>query len=212
MKLILILFAFFLGSLPFGLYVARTFKGIDPREGGSRNTGATNVARLCGTKYGITVLALDLLKGFLPVVMAAQHGGWLFTSLVMLAAVFGHAYSPFLGWKGGKAVATSVGVFLGASFWIGLIASAACIGAVLLSGYVSMGSLTFAVMLPVLSLLSGNIELLPVSLIIMLLIFWKHRENIQRLSSGQEKPWRRSKYAEGEEKAWRTFDASDEDK
>lgn len=194
MKLILIVFAFFLGSLPFGLYIARTFKGIDPRQAGSRNTGATNVARLCGFKYGVVVLVLDLLKGFLPVLMATQHGGWFFVSLVMLAAVFGHAYSPFLDWRGGKAVATSVGVFLGASFWITLFAAAACIGAVLLSGFVSMGSLTFAVALPVLTILTGNLEFLPVAMIIMLLIFWKHRENIQRLASGEEKPWRKSKF------------------
>lgn len=199
MKLILIVFAFFLGSLPFGLYIARTFKGIDPRQAGSQNTGATNVARLCGFKYGVAVLVMDLLKGFFPVIMATQHGGWFFVSLVMLAAVFGHAYSPFLNWKGGKAVATSVGVFLGASFWITLLAAAACIAAILLSGFVSMGSLTFAVCLPVLSVLTGNVEYLPVALIIMLLIFWKHRENIQRLASGEEKPWRRSKYQDAEE-------------
>lgn len=199
MKLILIVFAFFLGSLPFGLYIARTFKGIDPRQAGSQNTGATNVARLCGFKYGVAVLVMDLLKGFFPVIMSTQHGGWLFVSLVMLAAVFGHAYSPFLQWKGGKAVATSVGVFLGASFWITLLAAAACIAAILLSGFVSMGSLTFAVCLPILSVLTGNVEYLPVALIIMLLIFWKHRENIQRLASGEEKPWRRSKYQDTEE-------------
>lgn len=196
MSIILILFAFFLGSLPFGLYIAKAFKNIDPREDGSRNTGATNVARLCGTTYGVIVLVLDVLKGAAPVLIASfWSDGWLLTTLVMLAAVFGHVYSPFLGWKGGKAVATTVGVFLAASFWTAFFSAGACLAVIFLSGYVSLGSLTFAVCLPVFALLTGNILLIPAALILMTLMFWRHRENIQRLARGEEKPWRIKKEA-----------------
>lgn len=194
MSIVLILFAFFIGSLPFGLYIAKTFRNIDPRKDGSCNTGATNVARLCGTRYGVAVLVLDVLKGMIPVLMAHIWGaGWLLLSIVMLGAVLGHVYSPFLNWKGGKAVATTIGVFVAASFWPAFFAVIACVTVIALSGYVSLGSLTFAVCLPLFSLLSGNIHLLPVALVLMVLMFWRHRENIQRLARGEEKPWRKKK-------------------
>lgn len=199
MSIVLILFAFFLGSVPFGLYVAKTFTNIDPRDDGSRNTGATNVARLCGLKYGIAVLVLDILKGAVPVWIASMwHEGWLLTSTVMLAAVLGHVYSPFLNWKGGKAVATTLGAFMAASFLTTLFSAIACLAVIFLSGYVSMGSLTFAVCLPVFALLTGDIHLIPVALVLMTLMFWRHKENIQRLARGEEKPWRKPKGQEQE--------------
>ncbi|WP_147821005.1 glycerol-3-phosphate 1-O-acyltransferase PlsY [Salidesulfovibrio onnuriiensis] len=195
MPIVLILFAFFLGSVPFGLYIAKTFKNIDPRDDGSRNTGATNVARLCGFKYGVVVLALDILKGAVPVWMASiWNDGWILTSLVMLAAVLGHVYSPFLNWKGGKAVATTLGAFMAAAFLPTLFSAVACLAVIFLSGFVSMGSLTFAVCLPVFSLLTGNVHLIPIAVVLMALMFWRHRENIQRLAKGEEKPWRKSKH------------------
>lgn len=194
MPIVLILFAFFLGSLPFGLYIAKTFKNIDPRESGSKNTGATNISRTCGMKLGLVVLALDLFKGAIPVWMGQIWGaGWVLTSVIMLAAVLGHVYSPFLNWKGGKAVATTIGVFMAASFWTTLFSAAACGAVIYLSGFVSMGSLTFAICLPIFSILTGNLQLLPVALILTALMFWRHRENIQRLAKGEEKPWRKSK-------------------
>lgn len=194
MSFLLIVFAFLFGALPFGLYIAKSVGNIDPREAGSKNTGATNVARLVGTKYGVIVLVLDLLKGFLPVLMAHILSDSAFLlSLVMLAAVAGHVYSPFLGWKGGKGVATTVGVFLAANFWIALLAGICCLAVIALSGYVSMGSLTLAVCLPLFSLLSGNFELLPVGLILMGLMFWRHKENIERLKNGEEKSWLKSR-------------------
>ncbi len=195
MSIVLILFAFFLGAVPFGLYIAKTFKNIDPRDDGSRNTGATNVARLCGTKYGVTVLVLDVLKGAVPVWIASiWSDSWLLTSAVMLAAVFGHVYSPFLNWKGGKGVATAVGVFLGASFWTTLLSGAVCLAVIFLSGFVSLGSMTIAVCFPLFALLTGNVHLVPAGLILMILMFWRHRENIQRLARHEEKPWRKKKH------------------
>lgn len=183
-------FAYVLGSIPFGLFIAKSGCGIDPRQDGSRNTGATNVARLCGMKCGIATLACDLLKGLLPVAFAASWvESGLALSLVALAAILGHVYSCFMGFKGGKAVATTVGAFLALSFWPALIAIILCLGMVWLTGHVSLGSLTFALSLPVLMLLSGNFAYIPVALAVMVLLFWRHRENIRRLARGEENPW-----------------------
>ncbi len=110
--------AFVLCSIPFGLFIAKSCANIDPREDGSRNTGATNVARLCGFKYGVATLVLDVGKGFVSVLMASA---WMDSdfglSIVVLAAILGHAFSCFMDFKGGKAVATTVGAFLAVSFW-----------------------------------------------------------------------------------------------
>jgi glycerol-3-phosphate acyltransferase PlsY len=193
---VLFLLAFGLGMVPFGLYVARLVKGIDPREAGSRNVGATNVARLCGAPWGVLTLALDLLKGFLPCALAPAETGWLALSLIGLAAILGHAYSPVLNFRGGKAVATTVGVFLALTPGV-LIVSAACTIAVIwLSGYVSMGSLTLALSLPFFCLISGNWSMLPLAVAVMLFLFWRHRENILRLDRGEEMPWLKGKKKE----------------
>ena len=109
--------AYFMGAAPWGLVIARCFCGIDPRTDGSRNTGATNVSRLCGFGWGVATLACDVLKGALPVWIALQAGlGAAGVTLVALCAVLGHVFSCFLGFKGGKAVATSIGVFLPLAF------------------------------------------------------------------------------------------------
>jgi len=191
--ILLILVAFGLGAVPFGLYVARFVKGIDPRDAGSKNIGATNVARLCGTQWGVLVLVLDIFKGYLPAAMAPDGTGWLALTLIGAASIAGHAYSPLLQFKGGKAVATTIGVFLALAPWAMFFAVVCCLGVIALSGYVSMGSLTLALALPVFSLLTGNIGMVPLSLCVMLFLFWRHRENILRLDRGEEMPWRRRK-------------------
>jgi len=182
--------AYILGSIPFGLVIAKSICNIDPRLDGSRNTGATNVARLCGTKYGIATLLLDISKGLVPVLMAsAWIESHMALSLVALAAILGHVFSCFMGFKGGKAVATTVGAFLALSP-IGTILSAAlCLGVVALSGHVSMGSLTLALALPVFMILTGNFGYVPVALIVMVILFWRHKDNIYRLARGEENPW-----------------------
>jgi glycerol-3-phosphate acyltransferase PlsY len=195
---LLFLVAFGLGMVPFGLYVARFVKGIDPRDAGSRNVGATNVARRCGTPWGVLTLALDLLKGFIPCALAVgAETGWLALSLIGLAAILGHAYSPMLNFRGGKAVATTVGVFL-ALAPVALILAAICtLGVIWLSGYVSVGSLTLALTLPFFCLLTGNIGMIPLALAVMLFLFWRHRENIWRVARGEVRPWRPGKAEEG---------------
>ncbi len=184
--------AYVAGSVPFGLLVATTFRGIDPRTGGSRNIGATNVARLCGTGFGVAVLALDIAKGFVPVILATtMSDSAVFQALTGLAAILGHMYSVFLRGSGGKAVATTVGVFLALAPWQLLVAAAACLGAVAWSGFVSLGSLTLVTALPVLLLLSGRFTQFLLALVVMAFVYWKHRENIARLARGEEKPWRK---------------------
>lgn len=194
---LLFLLAFGLGMVPFGLYVARFVKGIDPRDAGSKNVGATNVARLCGTPWGVLTLALDLFKGFLPAALAPAETGWVALSLIGLAAILGHAYSPLLNLRGGKAVATTVGVFLALAPGALIISAICTLLVIWLSGYVSVGSLTLALALPVFCLLTGNIGMIPLAVAVMLFLFWRHRENILRLDRGEEMPWRKGKCGEG---------------
>ncbi len=186
--------AFVLCSIPFGLFIAKSCANIDPRDDGSRNTGATNVARLCGFKYGVATLVLDVGKGFVSVLMASA---WMDSdfglSIVVLAAILGHAFSCFMDFKGGKAVATTVGAFLAVSFWGTFFSAAACLGMVALTGHVSMGSLTIALALPLFMFLTGHFAYVPVALIVMVLLFWRHKENIHRLARGEENPWLKPK-------------------
>lgn len=186
--------AYVLGSVPWGLVIARTFCRVDPRAAGSCSTGATNVSRLCGFGWGVATLLCDVLKGALPV-WIAQHinPAPLFVSAVGLACVLGHVFSCFMKFRGGKAVATSIGVFLPLAFWQLLIASALCLLVIWRSGYVSLGSLTLVTALPLLLLCSGVWSWLPLSLCVWVLVLWKHRENIRRLRAGTEKPWLKSR-------------------
>lgn len=185
---------YLLGAFPFGLVVALVGRGIDPRLAGSRNTGATNVSRLCGTRLGVLTLVLDLAKGLVPVLCArAMTDSPVFLSMVAVAAVVGHMYSVFLYGKGGKGVATTIGVFLGAAPIPALLSVAACVAVIRVSGYVSAGSLTLAVALPVLCAWLGPVFLVPAAAVIGGLVIHKHRDNIARLRSGQEKSWRKDR-------------------
>ncbi len=183
-----------IGSIPFGLVVAKLFCGIDPRESGSGNMGATNVARTCGTNWGILALVLDVLKGVLPVAvaLALSDSVW-FASGCALATILGHVFSMYLQFKGGKAVATTIGIFLPIAFWQILISVGLLVAVVATSGYMSLGSLTMVTAMPLLLLLFWKIELLPLALAVMILVFWRHKDNIGRLARGEESSWRKSK-------------------
>lgn len=194
-----IAFAYLLGAIPFGLVVAKTACGIDPRTAGSRNTGATNVARLCGFKYGVIALLLDVAKGFVPVAVAlASSESTFFHGMAAAAAIVGHCYSVFLYGKGGKAVATTGGAFLAMAPVSTIISFLLLVGVITKSGYVSLGSLTLVTALPILLLLSGNFTYCLFALGAMALVYWRHRDNISRLAKGEEKPWRKGKYKEQE--------------
>ena len=183
--------SYLLGAMPFGLLISRTCCGIDPREEGSGNIGATNVGRLCGTKYGAMTLALDVLKGFIPVLLATSFSdSYFFLTLVATAAVCGHMFSVFLHGKGGKGVATWVGAFLAISPWAVIICGLAFLAALYFYNFVSLASLVMVALMPVILLFQGLFGAIPMALALMALIFWKHSENIQRLMAGEENPWK----------------------
>ena len=184
--------SYLLGSLPFGLWIAWQWKHVDIRTVGSGNIGATNVGRICGPLAGGLAMALDLLKGLLPPLIG-RYGlhletgsGWLI--LASLLAIVGHNYSIWLRFKGGKGISTSAGVLLGLCPW-------ACLGVVLvflvtllLTRWVSLGSIMTAVTLPLFILLfyPGNYYLLGFGLVASLMALYRHRSNIQRLRAGTE--------------------------
>ncbi len=193
MHVLWIVLSYILGSIPCGLVIAKYTCNIDPRTAGSNNVGSTNVARLCGKKWGAYTLVCDILKGFFPVAVAAYFSdNMFFISCTGAATVLGHVFSCFLFFKGGKAVATTIGVFLAIAFWPLLCSVILCLGCIKYSGFVSLGSLALVISLPVFLLLGGYFSLIPLALGVMALVIWKHATNIQRLLSGTEKSWKKA--------------------
>ena len=245
-KLLWYALVYLLGSVPFGLVVGRIFCKVDVRQDGSGNVGATNVARLCGAKWGVLTLLLDAAKGAVPVLVVlyilphywptlfpvkvaadmtvdnwtagiaapspimanltkagmvatilakaglATSGMAAFTAL---AALLGHLYSAFLKFRGGKAVATTVGIYLVLLPFHLLIAAILCIVVIKRWGFVSLGSITLVCAMPVLLVFSGmftrNFDYFLLSVCIAVLVVYSHRGNIMRLMSGEEKPWQK---------------------
>ena len=139
-------------------------------------------------------LACDLGKGALPVALALWLGlSPLLVTCVALACVLGHVFSCFMGFRGGKAVATSIGVFLPLAFFPLLFSCAACVLVIWRSGFVSLGSLTLVTVLPFALLAATKYAWVPLSLCIWALVVWKHKENIARLRAGTEKSWLKSR-------------------
>ena len=181
--------AFFLGSLPFGYWLGR-LRGLDVRQQGSKNTGATNVGRVLGKKWGFLVLALDIGKGWIAVTLATQvgHAGDPTAVATAVIAVLGHVFSPWIGFRGGKGVATSAGVLLALTPWVGLSVIAVW-GVVFLMGrIVSVASLVAASAFPflVLGLDPGRPLLQGAALGLAGLVWIRHRDNLVRLFRGEE--------------------------
>lgn len=190
-----ILCSYCIGSIPFGLVLSRG-TGIDIRSEGSKNIGATNVTRLLGKKLGALTLVCDLLKGYLPMLIAAsllkgpasQH---LAVALCGAAAVLGHMFPLYLRFKGGKGVATALGAFL----YLAPLAVLGCllvfIGLVYFSGFVSLGSLLGSLSILLwLPLLHAPQWKLWLAAFIVAMIWLKHAHNIRRLINGKEKTWK----------------------
>ncbi|MDJ0621852.1 MAG: glycerol-3-phosphate 1-O-acyltransferase PlsY [Desulfocapsaceae bacterium] len=196
MEIVLLVASYLIGAIPFGLLVGK-LAGVDVRQHGSKNIGATNVNRLLGKKLGIITLVLDVLKGFLPITLAAQILGDSSQAVIYacgcgVLAVVGHMFPIYLGFKGGKGVATGLGVFLYLSPLAIAISLLIFIGVVALSGFVSAGSLAAAGLFPLwLYLLGASAPLIVTALIIAVLIWIKHHENIGRLVRGEEKSWKK---------------------
>jgi acyl phosphate:glycerol-3-phosphate acyltransferase len=191
-SLLLIAFAYLIGSVPWGLLLGRVFKGVDVRQHGSGATGATNALRVLGWKFSVVVFLLDFAKGLIPVVIGRIVGldVWV-VGIVGVAAVFGHCWSPFIGFKGGKGMATSGGAAIG-MFPFLLVVFAVMAGIVALTRYVSLASLAAAIVGPLIVLTAATFGDFPWPWVLAtatmgVLIVGKHRSNIERLLAGTER-------------------------
>jgi glycerol-3-phosphate acyltransferase PlsY len=185
---LLLIFAYLLGSVPTGVILAKTFSEVDPRTQGSRNIGATNVFRTAGKKLGALTLLGDILKGLVPVAIARSTlDSQFWIGAVALTAFLGHLYPIFLRFKGGKGIATGLGVFLALAPPSAIVALLIFAAVVYRWRYISLGSLAATAAFPVaLALLSPQRVYIPFALAIGSLIFYRHRENIERLRAGKE--------------------------
>lgn len=188
-----IILAYLIGAIPSGLVLSRG-SGIDIRTQGSGNIGATNVARLLGKKLGALTLLCDIAKGFLPIWLAARFlepGPAL--ALVGAASVLGHMFPVYLRFRGGKGVATALGLFLYLAPWAVVLALALFLAVVRLTGFVSAGSLAASAALPLLiPMLGGASWQVALALFVAVMIWIKHQANIRRLLNGTEKSWKRN--------------------
>jgi acyl phosphate:glycerol-3-phosphate acyltransferase len=195
LSMLFILVAYLLGSVPFGLIAGFKVKGLDIREHGSKNIGATNVSRVVGKKWGIAVLLLDAAKGYVACVLPAFFGQSLafpFQLLLGISAILGHSFPVWLKFKGGKGVATSLGVFLAIAWIPTLITFGLWILCFAITHIISLSTLVAAVIFPIMITwryagTPGIKFLLPISITLAVFIFHTHRANIQRLRQGSEK-------------------------
>ncbi|OGT48237.1 MAG: acyl-phosphate glycerol 3-phosphate acyltransferase [Gammaproteobacteria bacterium RIFCSPHIGHO2_12_FULL_41_15] len=183
-----LLAAYLFGSINSAVIVCRLFALPNPFEAGSNNPGATNVLRLGGKKQAAIVLLFDMLKGLLPVILAKEYGLPLLSlSFIGLAAVLGHTYSLFYKFKGGKGVATALGVLLSINPAVGLLALSIWLLLAYFTHYSSLSSLVTLGLAPLYAaIFLQNFEVFPALFLIALVIFYKHSENIVRLMNGKE--------------------------
>lgn len=189
LKVVVYVFAYLMGSIPTAYWYAKYFHGIDIRQHGSGNVGATNSLRVLGKKAGIIVLIFDLLKGLLPVLIARSLGfSEEQTFLIGIVCILGHIWSVFANFKGGKGIATSLGVILAVSLAGAGISLVVFVAIVYFTKYVSLASmlagLAFVFYYLVFNYEQTNMSLIAFGLF-MLLVF-THRENIKRLVAGTE--------------------------
>jgi len=190
-----ILLSYLIGAIPTSYIFARAIKGIDIREHGSGNVGATNLMRVIGKVPGVSALLIDVVKGVLPVTVLVHvfykptfiMNRPLFCVLIGLCAVCGHIWTIFLKFRGGKGVATTIGVFLGLAPIVTVLGLFVWLILVLIFRYVSLGSLGMAASLPILMIIFGRpFEYVMLSIVLCVFISYKHKSNIKRLLSGTE--------------------------
>ena len=184
----LVIIAYLLGSIASAILICRLFGLSDPRAGGSGNPGATNVMRLHGKKAAILTLAGDVLKGVIPVLLAkALNSTELVIALCGLAAFFGHLFPIFFKFKGGKGVATLIGVLFATHWMLGLAYIATWGVTALLFRYSSLSALVAAALTPVYSwLILQNIGFTLCHVVMVSILIWRHSSNIQNLIAGTE--------------------------
>ncbi len=187
--------AYLIGGIPFGLILARLVKGVDIRTIGSGNIGATNAIRAMGRKWGYVVFACDFLKGFLPafaidhIFGSTREDRELLQVLVGAAATLGHCYSPYLGFTGGKGVATGCGGIVALSWETFVVGGMVWLATRLITGYAGLASILMGVTFPiVVAVMYGTNRraMLVGALALSALIVWRHRGNIQRMLAGTE--------------------------
>lgn len=184
-----VIVSYLLGSITFSFVLGKLLKGIDVRNYGSGNAGATNTLRVLGKGPAILVLVLDIFKGMVAVwigLWLAPESGWI-AAACGLAVIIGHNWPLFFRFKGGKGIATTIGVMATLSFLPSLIAGAIAIAAVAMTRYVSLGSLLFTLLNPlVLWMFDEPPENVILSVCIWALAWWRHRSNIVKLVHGSE--------------------------
>ena len=184
-----LIISYLIGAIPCGVVLTKLTGAGDVRESGSGNIGATNVYRTAGRKLGVLTLIGDIVKGVIPVVYAIYVVEMTpeQTAMVACATFLGHLYPVYLGFKGGKGVATALGIYLVLSPLSVLVAAFVFVGLVWIWRYVSLGSICSAGLVPALAyFFEGSLPLLYASLFISLMVIWRHRENIGRLLKGTE--------------------------
>ncbi|TLY56449.1 MAG: glycerol-3-phosphate 1-O-acyltransferase PlsY [Gemmatimonadetes bacterium] len=192
-----LILAYLIGATPTSYVAGRLGRRIDLRQHGSKNLGATNVYRVLGWRYAIPVALIDAAKGAIPVVIlgAWANGPAWFSVALGLAAVMGHIFSPYVGFKGGKGVATAAGMFLALAPLAVVISLPIWMAALWLSGYVSVASLAVAVLFPAWVWLTTRDQPYAVwaAVALAVIIVYSHRHNIQRLRNGTENRFRTRK-------------------
>jgi glycerol-3-phosphate acyltransferase PlsY len=174
------------GSVPYGLLLTRAAGLGDIRAIGSGNIGATNVLRTGNKKVAAGTLVLDALKGAIPVLVFTAFWGRDAGLLAGIAALLGHVFPVWLGFKGGKGVATGAGVLLAASWWIGLLCAVIWAAMAKVTRISSASALIACVAAPVIAVISGDRLLAGFALVVALIVLWRHQDNIRRLLAGTE--------------------------
>ena len=189
---LIVVLAYVIGSIPTGYLIVKKLKGIDIRKTGSGSTGATNVKRVLGTKWFFTVMLLDALKGALAVLIAAQFFNYgicegLTPVLCAIAVIVGHSKSIFLGFTGGKSVATGVGTIIALCWPVGLITAAIWGTITYVSKYVSLGSVVAVSLTPLLMhAFDQNVYYICFAALAAIYVVIMHKDNIKRLLEGKE--------------------------
>ncbi|MGF3066185.1 glycerol-3-phosphate 1-O-acyltransferase PlsY [Facklamia sp. P12945] len=189
LAILMIIVGYLAGSIPSGVWYSKYIHNIDVRTLGSGNSGGTNIGRNFGPIAAIVVIIVDILKGYLPVLMAQQLLGSdsdLAIMLTAIAAVLGHAYPIFSQFRGGKIVATSVGVLLAFNFYIALAMVALFITILLLTSIVSIAAMTSFLLVAIWIILREPLVYSWGFAFMAVLMVYRHRENIQRLLKGEE--------------------------
>ena len=204
LSVISVVLAYLAGSIPSAVWAGKVFHGIDVREHGSGNAGATNTVRVLGWKTGIPVLVFDLFKGrlaamlprFLEVAPAGSEQILVLQIVCGLAAIVGHVFPVFAGFRGGKGVATTFGVLLALHPLLTLTCAGIFLLVLFISGYVSLSSMTAVAMFPVLLVTlfrTPSILLIIFSIVVAVAVIVTHAKNIRRLLKGEEKKFIRKK-------------------